>query len=94
MPTMNGELQITTSKLGQEISGKLFRPHTFETVGAISLDTGAVAVAIKLFPMAGDPDFKEPVVVLISEENVEVFIRAIRIALGGIAADVRKGGSS
>ena len=94
MPTRNGELQITTPKLGQEISGKLFRPHTFETVGAISLDTGAVAVAIKLFPMAGDPDFKEPVVVLISEENVEVFIRAIRIALGGIAADVRKGGSS
>jgi len=94
MRTMNGELQITTPKLGQEISGKLFRPHTFETVGAISLDTGAVAVAIKLFPMAGDPDFKEPVVVLISEENVEVFIRAIRIALGGIAADVRKGGSS
>jgi hypothetical protein len=44
--------------------------------------------------MAGDPDFKEPVVVLISEENVEVFIRAIRIALGGVAADVRKGGSS
>jgi hypothetical protein len=87
-------LQITTPKLGQEISGKLFRPHTFETVGAISLDTGAVAVAIKLFPMAGDPDFKEPVVVLISEENVEVFIRAIRIALGGVAADVRKGGSS
>ena len=94
MPTRNGELQITTPKLGQEISGKLFRPHTFETVGAISLDTGAVAVAIKLFPMAGDPDFKEPVVVLISEENVEVFIRAIRIALGGIAADVRKGGAS
>jgi hypothetical protein len=94
MPTRNGELQITTPKLGQEISGKLFRPHTFETVGAISLDTGAVAVAIKLFPMAGDPDFKEPVVVLISEENVEVFIRAIRIALGGVAADVRKGGSS
>jgi hypothetical protein len=94
MRTMNGELQITTPKLGQEISGKLFRPHTFETVGAISLDTGAVAVAIKLFPMAGDPDFKEPVVVLISEENVEVFIRAIRIALGGVAADVRKGGSS
>jgi len=94
MPTMNGELQITTPKLGQEISGKLFRPHTFETVGAISLDTGAVAVAIKFFPTATDPDFKEPVVVLLSEENVEVFIRAIRIALGGVAADVRKGGSS
>ncbi len=41
MRTMNGELQITTRKLGQEISGKLFRPHAFETVGAISLDTGA-----------------------------------------------------
>ena len=94
MPTMNGELQITTPKPGQEITGKLFRPYAFETVGAIRLDTGVVAVAIKLFPMAGDPDFKEPVVVLISEENVEVFIRAIRIALGGVAADVRKGGSS
>ena len=94
MPTMNGELKITTNKLGQEITGKLFRPHAFETVGAISLDTGVVAVAIKLFPTAGDPDFKEPVVVLLSEENVEAFIRAIRIALGGVAADVRKGGSS
>ena len=94
MPTMNGELQITTPKPGQEITGKLFRPYAFETVGAISLDTGAVAVAIKLFPTAGDPDFKEPVVVLLSEENVENFIRAIRIALGGVAADVRKGGSS
>ena len=94
MPTMNGELQITTNKLGQEVTGKLFRPYAFETVGAISLDTGVVAVAIKLFPAAADPDFKEPVVVLLSEENVEAFIRAIRIALGGVAADVRKGGSS
>ena len=94
MRTMNGELKITTNEIGQEITGKLLRPHTFETVGAISLDTGVVAVAIKFFPTVADPDFREPVVVLLSEENVEAFIRAIRIALGGVAADVRKGGSS
>lgn len=27
---MNGELQITTPKLGQEVTGKLFRPYAFE----------------------------------------------------------------
>ena len=90
----NTELRLITKEVGQEITGELFRPYAFETSVVISLETGVYAVAIKLFPAAADPDFKEPVVVLLSEENVEAFIRAIRISLGGVAADVRKGGSS
>ncbi len=31
MPSIDGELQITRDKIGQEITGKLFRPHAFET---------------------------------------------------------------
>jgi hypothetical protein len=94
MPPRDGELQITTIPIGQEITGKLFRPYAFETVGAHSLDTGAFAVAIKLFPTAADPDFKEPVVILLHEENVEAFIRAIRIAQAGMPESVRKGGAA
>lgn len=89
-----GELQITDRMVGQPIEGKLFRPSAYETVGVFELETGASAVVIKLYPVAGDPDFKEPVVVLLHLENLEPFIRAIRIAEAGLHPDVRKGGSA
>ena len=49
MPSMDGEFQFT-EKLGQEITGKLLRPCAFETVSALSLDTGVFAIAITIFP--------------------------------------------
>jgi hypothetical protein len=91
---LNGELQITNHTLGQPIAGKLFRPFAYETVGAVELEMTASVIAIKLYPNAGDPDFKEPVVVLLRMENVEAFVRAIRIAQAGLHPDVRKGGSA
>jgi hypothetical protein len=91
--TRPGELQISKHKLGTEISGKLLRPYAYETVGAMSLDTDGSAVAIKFFPRAGDKEFTEPLVVLLTEENIENFIRAIRIAQGGMVP-LSKGGSS
>jgi hypothetical protein len=94
MRPMDNELRITTEHIGKEIAGKLFRPYAFETVGAHSVDTGVFAVAIKLHPNVGDPDFKEPIVILLHEDNVEAFIRAIRIAQAGTPANVRKGGSA
>jgi len=45
-----GELQITSRMVGKEITGKLFRPYAYETVGAVELETGASAVVIKLYP--------------------------------------------
>jgi len=82
-----GELQITSRMVGKEITGKLFRPYAYETVGAVELETGASAVVIKLYPAADDADFKEPVVVLLHLENLEPFIRAIRIAEAGLHPD-------
>ena len=93
MPSIEGELQITTDKIGKEITGKLLRPYAFETVVTVSLDTGVFAVAITIFPTAADPEFKEPIVILLREENVEAFIRAIRIAQASTPLDVRKGAS-
>ncbi len=93
MLSMNGEFQFT-EKLGQEIRGKLLRPHAFETVSALSLDTGVFAIAITIFPAADDPEFKEPVVILVSEDNIERFITAIRLAQAGAHPVVRKEGTA
>ena len=87
----NTELRLITKEVGQEITGELFRPYAFETSVVISLETGVYAVAIKLFPNVGDPNFGEPVVVLLSDANVENFIRAIRIAQAASPADLRQG---
>lgn len=89
-----GELQLTHHTLGQPIEGKLFRPYSYETLGAVELETHASAVVIKLNPAAGDPDFKEPFVVLLRLNDLENFIKAIRIAEAGLHPAVREGGSA
>jgi hypothetical protein len=94
MPSIDDELRITTDKIGQEITGKLLRPHTFEAALAISLDRGVFAVAITIVPAAEDPEFKEPVVILLPEANVDSFIRAIRIVQADTPLDTRKGASA
>jgi hypothetical protein len=93
MPSLDSEFQFT-QKLGQEITGKLLRPRAFESVSALSLDTGVFAIAITIFPAADDPEFKEPVVILVSEDNVERFIRTIRLAQAGARPVVRKEGTA
>lgn len=93
MSSMDGGLQISTNRMGKEVAGKLFRPYAFETVGAVSLEVSGLFIAITLYPTAADPEFKEPVVIMLADENVENFIKAIRIAQAGLGA-VRKGGSS
>jgi hypothetical protein len=95
MPSTDGEFQFT-ERLGQEITGKMLRPHAFESVSAFSLDTGvfATAIAITIFPAADDPEFKERIVILLSEDNVELFIRTIRLAQAGAHPVVRKEGTA
>jgi hypothetical protein len=94
MPPKDGELRITRDKIGKEITGKLLRPYAFEAVVTFSLDTGVFALAVTIFPIAEDPEFKEPVVILLPEANVESFIRAIRIAQADVPLEVRKGTSA
>jgi hypothetical protein len=89
MQSLDSEFQFT-DRLGQEITGKLLRPHAYEAVSVLSLDTSVFAIAITIFPATDDPEFKEPVVILISEDNVERFIRAIRLAQAGARPVVRK----
>ena len=88
------ELQLIHHTPGKPIEGKLFRPYAFETLGAVEAETHAAAVVIKLHPATGDPDFKEPVVILLHLENLENFIKAIRIAEAGLHPVVREGGSA
>ena len=90
----SGEVQLTNQTPGQPIEGKLFRPYSYETLGAIELATQACAVVIKLNPATGDPDFKEPFVVLLRLDDLESFIKAIRIAEAGLHPAVRNGGST
>ena len=94
MSSIDGEVQLRTHQLGKEISDKLLRPCAFETLPVFTLDTGSFAVAIKFFPTANDPEFKEPIVILVREEDIENFIKVIRIAQAGTPLDVRKGGSA
>jgi hypothetical protein len=93
MASIDDEFQFT-QRLGQEITGKMLRPHAYEAVSVLSLDTGVFALALTIFPTAGDPEFKEPVVVLLSEDSVERFIRAIRLAQAGTHPVVRKEGTA
>lgn len=94
MPLKDGELQITRDKIGKEITGKLLRPYAFETVVTLSLDTGVFALAITIFPTAADLEFKEPVIILLPEANVESFIMAIRLAQANAHPVVRKEGTA
>jgi hypothetical protein len=93
MPSIDGEFKFT-QRLGQEITGKMLRPHAFESVSALTLDTSVFAIAITIFPAAGDPEFKEPVVILLSEDSVERFIKTIRLAQAGAHPVVREEGTA
>jgi len=88
-----GELRINTEMIGKPVEGKLLRPDAYATVG-ILLDASLRCVAMKFYPVAGDAEFKEPVVVALAEEDVDSFIRAVRIAHAGLASDALKGGTS
>jgi hypothetical protein len=92
MPPRDGELKITNHDLGKPIAGKLLWPSGYETTGAVELETGTPVVAVKIFPIAGDAEFAEPIVIMLAVENLENFIKAIRIAEAGLHPDVRKGG--
>jgi hypothetical protein len=89
-----GELQFTNNTPGQPITGRIFWLHAYETVGAIELETGAAIVAVKLYPGAGNMEFKEPLVIMLAVQDIEKFFKAIRIAEAGLPQDVRTGGSA
>jgi hypothetical protein len=64
---------------GDDIEGPILRPEHVWVHGAIDWLSGGQAIAMRLAPPPGD-DYKEPVVVLIPVERVEVFIGLIRMA--------------
>ncbi len=75
-----GGLQLTNHAPGQPITGTLFWLHGYETVGAVELATGTSIVAVKLYPGDGNPEFKEPIVIMLAVQDIENFFKAIRIA--------------
>jgi hypothetical protein len=89
-----GELQLTNNSPGQPITGTIFWLHGYETVGAIELETGAAIVAVKLYPGAENPEFKEPIVIMLAVQDIENFFKAIRIAQAGLHPAVHEGGSA
>ena len=94
MPPKTGELQLTTHSPGQPIAGKVFWLHGYETVGAVELATGTSIVAVKLYPGDGNPEFKEPIVIMLAVQDIENFFKAIRIAEAGLCPNIRDGGTA
>jgi len=94
VPPRDSELKITNHSLGKPIAGKLLWLSGYETTGAIELETGTPVVAVKIFPIAGDAEFTEPIVIMLAVENLENFIKAIRIAEAALLPDCRKGGTA
>jgi hypothetical protein len=94
MPPRDDELKIINHSLGKPIAGKLLWLSGYETTGAVELETGTPVVAVKIFPIAGDAEFTEPIVIMLAVEDLENFIKAIRIAEAGLHADVRNGGTA
>jgi hypothetical protein len=94
MPPRDDDLKITNHSLGKPIAGKLLWLSGYETTGAIELETGMPVVAIKIFPIAGDADFTEPIVIMLAVQDIETFFRAIRIAEAGLHPSVRDGGTA
>ena len=94
MPPKIGELQLTNNAPGQPITGTIFWLHGYETVGAVELETGAAIVAVKLYPGAGNPEFKEPIIIMLAVQDIETFFKAIRIAEAGLNQGVSNGGTA
>ena len=95
MPPKIGELQITNNYLGQPIAGgKIIWLYGYETIAGIELETGTPIVAVKFFPGPSNPDFKEPVIVMLAERDIENFLKAIRIAQAGLHPSISEGGTA
>jgi len=64
---------------GEVINGKVLRPAQFLTLAVADVPTGVDAVAIKVIPMDGDENFKEPIYVMIPLERVQVLIHLLQV---------------
>lgn len=95
MPPKIGELQIINIPPGQPIAGgKVLWLYGYETIGGVELETGIPIVAVKLFPGAANPDFKEPIIVMVAVADIDNLVKAIRISEAGLHLDVLKGGTA
>ena len=75
------EIQITDAvSPGDRVEGPLLRPEKFNMFGMADHATAGHAIAIRLVPYDGDPDFPKPVTIVIQVEDVEFFMRLIRTA--------------
>jgi hypothetical protein len=89
---VEGEVQITDRVApGQTVDGPFLRPVRFWSVGVLDYKTNGPAVVFTLVPAAGDPDFKEPVTVMIAEHDIDLVVKALRTAQGLMPPAVRDG---
>lgn len=90
---MGVEVQIIEKLVpGREIDGPVLRPTWYLTAGALDHKSGGVAVALTIVPALGDPDFREPVTVMVAEKDVDLLVKLLRTAQGLVPATVREGG--
>jgi hypothetical protein len=95
MPSMRYELQVRQNAAqGKEVEGKVFRLDGFEMISAFDGATQDIGVAVKLIPAAADPDFKEPVVLVVPGGVIELFIKGLRAAQADTPEAARKGGTA
>jgi len=92
---MGAEVQfIDQAVAGQEIPGPVLRSVYFTATGAFDHGSNGVAVAFTIVPLPGDPVFKEPVIVMVAEKDVELVVKLLRTAVALMPADARKGGEA
>ena len=76
---------------GQEIPGPVLRPAWYFAAGALDQKTLGVAIAFMIAPVSGDTDFKEPVIVMIAEKDIDLVVRLLRTAQGLTPVEIRNG---
>lgn len=74
---MNDDLEFIPTVPGQRIEGKLIRPLTFQVLRARDMALNEVGLAIRIVPIAGDPEFNEAVAIMLPERMIDAFVAAI-----------------
>lgn len=85
---MSDDLEFIPTVPGQQVEGRLLRPWTFQMVRARDMALNEVVLAIRIVPMAGDPEFREPIVIMLPERMIDAFAAAISAARAYVAPSV------
>ena len=75
------EVQITNEiGPGDKVEGLFLRPDKIRTLGVVDPVSGDHSIGIIITPHAGDPEFPEPVTLLLPFEKLEYFVKLLRTA--------------